>query len=157
LREDHVVTVAWIAVALIFAIVEVATVGLFAAFIALGAVAAAVAAFLGFDLLVQAVALAIVAVAGIVVARPPLLRYLQARRRPELLSGAAAMVGRITVVVDPIPGPDGRGHVRIAGEDWPARSRDGQPVPAGVSVRVVAIHGATLVVDRVPEPPELPA
>ncbi len=150
-------TVVWIAVALAFAIVEVVTVGLFAAFIALGAVAAAVAAFLGFDLLVQAVALAVVAVAGIVAARPPLLRYLQARRRPELLSGAAAMVGRVTVVVDPIEGTNGRGHVRIAGEDWPARSRDGQPVPVGASVRVVAIHGATLIVERVAPPaPELP-
>jgi membrane protein implicated in regulation of membrane protease activity len=143
------VTVVWIAVALTFAIVEVVTVGLFAAFISLGAVAAAIAAFLGLDLLAQAVALAVVAVIGIVVARPPLLRYLQARRRPELLSGAAAMVGRITVVVDPIQEGNGRGHVRIAGEDWPARSRDGQPIPAGASVQVVAIHGATLIVDRV--------
>jgi len=143
------VTVVWIAVALAFAIVEVVTVGLFAAFIALGAVAAAVVAFLGLDLLAQTVALAVVAVGGIVVARPPLLHYLQTHRRPELLSGAAAMVGRVTVVVDPIQGANGHGHVRIAGEDWPARSRDGQPIPAGASVQVVAIHGATLVVDRV--------
>jgi membrane protein implicated in regulation of membrane protease activity len=61
------------------------------------------------------------------------------------------MIGQTALVVDAIGGSHERGHVRIAGEDWPALTRDGQPVNAGESVRVVEIHHTTLVVELVPE------
>ena len=47
--------VAWIAFALAMAVVEVASVAFYAAFLAVGGLAAAVAALLGADVLVQAV------------------------------------------------------------------------------------------------------
>ena len=140
-------TVFWIAVALTFAIVEVGTVALFAAFLSLGAVAAAVAAFTGADPVTQAIVFAVASVAGIVLVRRPLLGYLRARHSPEMMSGAASMIGQTAVVVDAIKGPHERGHVRIAGEDWPALTRDGSPVPAGKAVQVVDIRAATLVVE----------
>ncbi|MDQ6743330.1 MAG: NfeD family protein [Candidatus Dormibacteraeota bacterium] len=158
-------TVFWIAVALTFAIVEVGTVALFAAFLSLGAVAAAVAAFTGADPVAQAIVFAAASLAGIVLVRQPLLGYLRARHSPEMLSGAASMIGQTAVVVGAIKGPHERGHVRIAGEDWPALTRDGSPVPAGKAVQVVDIRAATLVVElprpdgpwqREPGTPETP-
>jgi membrane protein implicated in regulation of membrane protease activity len=147
------VTVFWIAVALIFAIVEVGTVAVFAAFLSVGAIAAAVAAFTGADPVAQAIVFAAASLAGIVLVRQPLLGYLRARHTPEMLSGAASMIGQTAVVVDAIKGPHERGHVRIAGEDWPALTRDGSPVPAGKAVQVVDIRRATLVVELPgPEP-----
>lgn len=138
----------WIAIALFFAVVEVATVALFASFAAIGAVGAAVAAYAGADLLVQALVFAIVAAAGILLVRPPLMRYLTRRRSPLVLSGAPSMVGMTAQVVDPIRGPHDRGHVRVAGENWPALTRDGAPVGAGRTVRIVDIDKATLVVEE---------
>jgi membrane protein implicated in regulation of membrane protease activity len=143
-------TLLWIAVALVFAILEVMTVSLFAGFVSLGALGAAIAAFVGDGIIFQSVVFAIVAVLGIVVVRRPLLGYLQRRHEPAVLSGAAAMVGQTALVVDGIRGPHERGHVRIAGEDWPALTRDGRPLDAGVSVRVVEIRRATLVVEPAP-------
>ena len=143
-------TVFWIAVALVFAIVEVGTVALFAAFLSLGAVAAAVAAFTGADPVTQVIVFAVAAIAGVLLVRRPLLIYLRARHTPELLSGAASMIGQTAVVVDAIRGPHERGHVRIAGEDWPALTRDGSPVPTGKAVQVVDIRRATLVVELPP-------
>ena len=143
-------TLVWIAVALAFAIAEVLTVALFAGFVAVGALGAAVAAFLGGDLLSQAVVFALVSILGMAAARPPLLAYLQHRQTPEQASGAAAMIGQTALVVDPIGGPERRGHVRIAGEDWPALTRDGRPLEAGVLVRIVEIRRATLLVELVP-------
>ncbi len=145
-------TLVWIAVALVFAIAEVATVALFAGFVALGAVAAAVAAFAGGDVVTQAIVFAATSLLGIAIVRRPLVGYLQRRQGPETMSGAAAMIGQTAMVVDPIGGAHERGHVRIAGEDWPALTRDGRPVEAGVSVRVVEIRRATLVVEPVPGP-----
>jgi len=143
------VTLLWIAIALVFAIVEVLTVGLFAGFVSLGAIGAAIAAFLGDSVVSQAVTFAVISILGVAVVRRPLLGYLQHRAGPQVLSGAAAMIGQTALVVDAIGGPHERGHVRIAGEDWPALTRDGQPVDAGQSVRVVEIRRATLVVEQV--------
>ena len=143
-------TLVWIAVALLFAIGEVVTLALFAGFLALGALGAAVASFLGFGYVGQAIVFAVVSLFGIAAVRRPLMDYLQQRHSPHLLSGAAAMIGQTALVVDPIGGPHNRGHVRIAGEDWPALTTDGKPVEAGVSVRVVNIRRATLVVEPTP-------
>jgi membrane protein implicated in regulation of membrane protease activity len=144
------VTLFWIVIALVFAIVEVLTVGLVAGFISLGAIGAAIAAFVGDGYISQAVTFAALSILGIAVVRRPLLGYLQQRAGPLVLSGASAMVGQTALVVDPIGGAHERGHVRIAGEDWPALTRDGQHVEAGQSVRVVEIRRATLVVEQVP-------
>ncbi len=143
-------TLVWIAVALVFAIGEVLTLSLFAGFVSLGAVGAAVAAFVGDDIVLQSLIFAGVAIFGIGLLRRPLLGYLQRRAGPLVVSGAAAMIGQTALVVDAIGGPHERGHVRIAGEDWPALSRDGRPVEAGTSVRVVEIRRATLVVELAP-------
>ncbi len=143
-------TLAWIAVALIFAIGEVVTLGLVAGFIALGAVGAAVAAFVGLNIVGQAIVFGVVSLLGLVAVRRPLLFYLESRHAPETLSGAAGMVGQVAMVVDTIGGPDQRGHVRIQGEDWPALTLDGKPVQSGVPVRVVDIRRATLMVEPAP-------
>src|SRR5262245_34588527 len=105
---------------------------------------------MGFGYLGEAIVFAVVSLLGIGAVRPPLMHYLQHRHSPEVLSGATAMIGQTALVVDPIGGPHERGHVRIAGEDWPALTRDGRPVGAGESVRVVEIRRATLVVELVP-------
>lgn len=146
----------WIAVALVFALVEVASVALYAAFLAAGAVAAAVAAFGGTPPLGQALVFGLVSLLGVLFVRRPLLDHLRARHHPDLLSGAWAMIGQTALVVDPIVGPHQRGHVRIAGEDWPALSADGSPVERGATVRVVDIRQATLVVDPAPQQTGVP-
>jgi membrane protein implicated in regulation of membrane protease activity len=56
------------------------------------------------------------------------------------------MVGQEAVVVEDIGGRLQGGHVRIAGESWPAVSDDGSKVRVGATVRVVGLRRATLVV-----------
>src|SRR2546426_9666996 len=99
----------WVIVAVVFAIAEVMTVAFFAAFIAVGALGAAIASLLGFNLLVQAIVLGVIGVAGIFVARP----YLVARMhvgRPALRSGAGSMGGQQAVVVGALCRGGGPGH-----------------------------------------------
>ncbi len=146
-------TLVWLAVALAFAVAEMSTTALYAIFIVPGALAAAVAAQLGLDLPYQVVIFAVVSLVGVVAARPPLLRYLKRRRAPELLSGAEGMIGQQAPVTDDIGGPHDPGHVRVAGETWPAVSEDGSPIPAGTVVRITGLRQATLIVTPVSTPP----
>jgi membrane protein implicated in regulation of membrane protease activity len=136
--------IAWIAFALAMALVEVASVAFYAAFLALGAIAAAVAALLGANVYLQAGVFLAIALAGILVIRPAIVR----RRGPRVVSGARGMIGQTGIVVEPIKGEHVAGHVRLAGESWPAVSADGKPIAADATVTVTEIRGSTLVVQQ---------
>jgi membrane protein implicated in regulation of membrane protease activity len=139
----------WVIVAVAFAIVEVVTVAFFAVFIAIGALGAALVALLGFNLLVQAIVLGLIGVAGILMARPFLVDRLHIGRG-RLRSGAESMVGQQAVLLEPIVGVGQPGHVKIAGELWPALTDDGSAVPVNTLVVVTALRSTTLIVRAAP-------
>lgn len=70
-------------------------------------------------------------------------------RRSPLQLGAPALVGAAGEALSPI-GPEG-GQAFLHGEYWQARS--GEPIPAGVRVRVISVSGlvVTVVAEPVPE------
>ncbi|HEX6547517.1 MAG TPA: NfeD family protein [Candidatus Dormibacteraeota bacterium] len=137
----------WLVIAIAFLVAEVATLAMFAIFVTVAALGAAAAAAVGESLISQSVVFFLLAVLGIFVARPLLLRYLRHRQsRVPVLSGAQEMIGRTAVVTDPIGGPTAAGHVRIMGEQWRAVSADGSPLSTGQEVQVVEIRNTTLVV-----------
>ncbi|MBO0703398.1 MAG: NfeD family protein [Candidatus Dormibacteraeota bacterium] len=144
----------WIVVALVFAIVEVATVALYAGFLAVGAVVAAVvAAFLPSQELIQVGGFVVASGLGVVAVRPVVMRRLRRPVAAETLSGAQTMLGNLATIVKRVEGGEHRGHARIFGENWPAMSADGKPIEVGTEVRIVELRGATLVV----EPARAPA
>ena len=136
----------WLVVAVAFALMEVATVAFFAAFISIAAFAAALTALLGGDIVVQAIVFAVVAVLGLLAVRPLAVSRFHIGRRARLVSGAPAMVGQTAVVVDPINGAHQPGHVLISGERWPAVSAEGAVIEEGRTVMVLELRQATLVV-----------
>ncbi len=136
----------WLIMAGALVVVEILTLALFAAFIAVAAVGAALAALLGFNLLVQAIVLLVLGVGGIGVVRPFLMQALSQRRGPVLRSGAENMIGQQALLTDPIVDMGHPGHVKIAGELWPAVTADGSAVPANTAVVVTALKSATLIV-----------
>lgn len=105
--------------------------------------AAGVAAFAGDQYVVQAVVFAVVSVALVAGARPPLQR--RALRGPHLVMNAQALVGREAEVLARTDAHSGQ--VRLSGEVWTARCASTADVfDPGQIVRVVHIDGATAVV-----------
>jgi membrane protein implicated in regulation of membrane protease activity len=74
--------------------------------------------------------------------RPFLLRW---TRVPEQPSNVDALSGRTGVVVQ-AAASEQAARVKIGGEDWRARHRDGKPLAVGAAITVAAVEGATLVV-----------
>jgi membrane protein implicated in regulation of membrane protease activity len=142
----------WIIVAIVFAVAEVMTVAFFAVFITVGALAAALVSLLGFDLWVQAIVLGVIGVVGIFAARPFFMERLHIGRH-RLESGAESMVGQRAVLTDPILASGQPGHVKIAGELWPAITEDGSPLPATTQVIVTDLRSTVLVVRAASLPP----
>ena len=111
--------------------------------LAVGAVAAAVVAALGLDVVGQVLAFLVVSVALIAVVRPIAARH--GRQRPQLATGIDALKGRQAVVLERVDGSGGR--IKLAGEVWSARSLDtGRAYEVGQEVDVVEIEGATAII-----------
>jgi len=135
----------WVGAALLFGILEMASLDLVFAMLAGGAVAGAIAYALGAPVWLQCVVAAVCALLMLFVLRPWLLHRL--RERVDLVeTNAAALVGREAVALSTVT-PEG-GRVKIGGEVWSARVADegAAPIPPGAPVRVARIDGATAVV-----------
>jgi membrane protein implicated in regulation of membrane protease activity len=149
---DHPVLM-WVGLALILAVIEVASLDFFFVMLALAALFAALLAALGVIFPLQVAGAGVAALVMVLVLRPPLVRRLS----PGLaqLTGTAALVGRSAIVLAAVD-PSG-GQIKLAGEVWSARKKSGtddtQIFEPGQTVWVQAIEGATAMV--VAQPPKL--
>ena len=137
----------WIGAALALGILEMLSLDLVLAMFAGGAIAGAIAYWLGASVSVQFIVAALTSVVLLFTLRPWLLRHLRARM-PLVETNAAALVGRDAVVVSTVTVEGGR--VKLNGEVWSARADAAQAIPPGTEVRVSRIDGATAVVVPVP-------
>jgi membrane protein implicated in regulation of membrane protease activity len=140
---SEVATLAWLALALVAAIVEVSVPHFGFAFVSAGAVAAAVAAYFGVPIVTQIAVFVVVLAASLIGLRSRLVGYLGGRGVP---SRTQPLIGRHGVVTHDIDAVVGAGRVNVGGEDWAARAVE--PIASGVKVRVVDADGIVLEVTR---------
>jgi membrane protein implicated in regulation of membrane protease activity len=136
---------AWLAVALLLGAAELVSPGVFLIFAALAAAitAAILLAVPDLPLVGQLVSFGLWSAVAVVVGRR-WYHEAEADRGENLLNDRAArMLGEVVVVETAIE--HGRGRVRIGDGVWLAR---GPEAAAGERVRVIAVDGAELVVER---------
>lgn len=135
---------AWAIAALVLAVGEIFTPGLFfLGPVALAAVVAAFVAVAGAAVWLQLVAFALASFASLAFLRPLARAHL--RMPPALRTGTAALAGAKAVVLQRVDQTGGR--VRIGGEEWSARAyMPDQVLEPGTQVEVVEIQGATALV-----------
>ena len=138
--------VAWAIVAVLLAVGEIFTPGLFfLGPVALAALASTVAAALGAAVWVQIVVFGLGSFAAVGLLRPIARRHL---KMPHAIrTGAAALEGARAIVLQRVDGHGGR--VKIGGEEWSARSYvSDESFDVGTEVEVAQIQGATALVYR---------
>jgi membrane protein implicated in regulation of membrane protease activity len=112
-----------------------------------GAAAGALTAAAGGPAALQVVVAIVVTAVLLGIVRPIAKRHLVGIGTHQ--TGAAALVGKQAIVLNSVDEHDGR--VRLNGAEWSARSYDHtQQLPAGTTVRVMEIDGATAVVWKEP-------
>ncbi len=136
--------VIWVIVAIVLAVGEILTPGLFfLGPVALAAAVAAIAAVVGADWLAQAIVFVAGAAASIAFLRPVARAHL--RMPYAMRTGTAALVGAQATVLQRVDHDGGR--VRIGGEEWSARAfADDEVFEPGQRVQVAEIQGATALV-----------
>lgn len=130
---------AWLALAIVAAIVEVSIPHFGVMFVSIGAVAAAIAAVFGFGLAVQLVVFAAALTLSLTLLRERLLKQIGGRGVP---SRTENLIGREAIVTHDVDATVGAGRVNVGGEDWAARAAT--PLAAGTRVRVVGADGIVL-------------
>jgi membrane protein implicated in regulation of membrane protease activity len=147
---DFLLTYAWIvwlALILVFTIVEISTVDFTFLMLALGCVGGLVTGLFGGPWWLQILVAAIISLFLLFAVRPALRRALS-KGGDATPSNVAALLGQSGTVMDDFV--EGHGHVKLAnGETWTARlsqATTGRPVDTGERVVVTAIEGATAVV-----------
>ena len=138
-------SIIWVVVAAVLGVAEIFTLTAALGLLAVAALAAAGAAAIGLGPFAQFAIFTAVSIAGLAGVRPIIKRQLRPRYGPQHRFGVAALVGRQARVVQEVTGHAGR--VRIGGEEWSARAYDETLViPAGTTVDVIEIEGATALV-----------
>jgi membrane protein implicated in regulation of membrane protease activity len=134
----------WVVAAVLLAVGEILTPGLFfLGPVALGAGVAAVVAALGAAVWLQLIVFAAVSAASLAVLRPLARRHLH--MPASIRTGTAALEGAHAVVLQRVD--DHGGRVRIGGEEWSARAfMPDQVIEPGTRVEVMKIEGATALV-----------
>ena len=138
--------VVWVVLAVLLAIGEVMTPGLFfLGPLAVAAVAAAVVSALGAGIVGSVIVFLVGSLFSLVLLRPIAQRHIWLPAVSR--TGTDALVGRRAIVTRKVDGIGGR--VRIGGEEWSARSYlDDEEYDEGSTVDVIKIEGATALVSR---------
>ncbi|MDM4764006.1 NfeD family protein [Galbitalea sp. SE-J8] len=142
--------IVWIALILIFGVVEIFTLDFTFLMLAVGSVGGLLTSLFGGPAWLQVIVAAVLTLALLFFVRPPLLRALRSGGDPTP-SNVDALLGLVgstsTAFVD------GAGQVKLTnGETWTARlvpAASDSALVIGDRVRVVAIEGATAIVEPI--------
>lgn len=134
----------WIALVIVFAVIEIATVGLTSIWFSGGALAALLAYAVGLNAVWQFLIFAGVSAVLLCFTRPWALKYLKPRLTRTNYEGAIDKNVCLTETVDNVKGT---GTAIYNGQEWTARAyEEHQTFEAGAIVRVKEIRGVTMYV-----------
>ncbi len=137
----------WLALAVLFMIIEVSTVNLISIWFAIGSLAALGLSLMGPGLPWQIATFIVFSVISLIL-------FLYFRKKLNITTGtiektnADRNIGRTGKVIIRIDDLSSTGQVKVSGQTWSASSSDGSVIEADELVEVVEIKGVRLIVKR---------
>lgn len=139
-------TVVWLALLIIFLVIEIATVGLTSIWFAGGALAGLLADLANLNMGIQVAAAIIVAVVLLIFTRPFAMKHINQKHERTNYEGIIGKIVRITESVDNI---SQTGRTILNGQEWTVRStKDEVILQPGTIAKVVKIAGVKLIVEK---------
>ncbi len=140
-------TIIWLAVAVIMAVMEAATPQLVSIWFAVGGVASCITSLFVDSVWIQIAVFVAVSGVALILTRP-LAKKLREKHVEH--TNSDRYVGQEGVVTAAIDNDASVGQVRVGTSVWTARSADGSRIPDGAKVTVTAIEGVKLIVKLSP-------
>ncbi len=134
----------WLALLLIFVIIEIITVQIVTIWFAVGALAALITSLITDNILVQVIVMLTASLLSLACTRPFVKKIMKNNIHP---TNADMYIGKEGVTTEEINNLLGKGSARIKGTDWTARSsQDSVVIPVGSRVVVEEISGVKAIV-----------
>lgn len=134
----------WLVCVVIFAVAEIATMGLTTIWFAIGSLVALILALFGANVWIQVIVFILVSLVMILFTRPIAVKYFNTDR---VRTNAESLIGRQAIVTQAIDNLHATGKVMVAGQEWTARSdQDDILIEEGAVTDILAINGVKLIV-----------
>ena len=134
--------VLWLVLAVVFLIIEAATVGLTTIWFAAGSLAALILSLFKVPFLPQVIAFFAVSVCLLVFTRKIFVEKLKTGSESTNVDALIGRTGSVTARIEPLSA----GRVRLGEQDWAAACKDNVTIEEGTLVKVMAIEGVKLMV-----------
>ena len=142
-------TILWIAVIVVMAVIEALTLGLTTIWFAGGGIVAAIFAAMGAPVIVQVILFLVVSVLLLYFTRPIAVK---AFNKTRTLTNSEGLVGKHAYVTEEIDNIKASGKVKIDGMEWTARTKaDGTVIGVGSLISVISIEGVKAIVEEIKE------
>ena len=136
----------WVIIAIIALIFEVvSSMSLTSIWFVVGALVAAVFSMLGVDFIWQALVFIIVSIIALIALRPILIVKMRGR---IVATNADRLIGKQATLIQAIT-KDSWGALKVNGGEWSCISTNNVEIPIGESVRILAIEGSKLIVEKI--------
>ncbi|MGN1135941.1 MAG: NfeD family protein [Oscillospiraceae bacterium] len=136
----------WIIVLVAAILIEAASAALISIWFASGALAALIAAALGASWIIQLTLFVVFSAILLIFTRPLVKKLFPKKFIP---TNSDSYAGKTAVVVEDIDSARGMGRVKFNGVDWIAITESGELIPKDTVVRIMAVKGAKLLVEKV--------
>lgn len=138
--------VVWIALILLFIIIESFTMQLISIWFTVGAFVAGIAYLLGANVGVQAALFFVVSILLMIVTRPMAKKLL---KNSGAKTNKDRIINEIGIVTETIDNINAKGQIKVKNETWSARNLGNGIIEAGTEVTVISIEGVKAMVEVV--------
>ena len=136
----------WLAVIILFLVIEMVTVSLVSIWFVGGALAGFVTAYFTDQIWIEVGVFLAVSVILLILLRP-LARKLSAKQKDQMVSGARALVGKQAIVTEEIDSVHAKGAVQVNGQYWTAKTElFKDKIPKDTIVDIIDVDGVKLIV-----------
>ena len=143
--QPYVMAYIWIGIAAFLTAVEIATVQLVSVWFVLGALCAALTTIFTDSIVIQIVVFVSVSLVTLIATRP-LVKQAKQNIRP-LRTNSDRLIGETGVMLADLNDMHSVGQAKVMGKVWSVKT-DNPPLQAGDTVRVLAIEGVKLIVEK---------
>jgi membrane protein implicated in regulation of membrane protease activity len=137
-------SVYWLIILIVLIFIEMMTLGLTTIWFAGGALAAFVVSLFYDNLIVELIVFLVVSIALLYFTRPLVIKYFNPQRTRTNYEG---VIGKDAIVIITIDNVKAIGQVTVDGQEWSARSLEGEIIEKGTRVKVQGISGVKLIVN----------
>lgn len=134
----------WLILFVICIVLEIISMGLTTIWFAGGALVAYITSFFAGEL-VQIIVFLLVSIILLVTTRPFAKKFINGKAEK---TNVEAMAGKIGTVIESINNISATGKVSISGENWMARTENGEIIAEGELVEVIRVEGVKVIVKK---------